>query len=75
MNILEAIKVMREGKKVKGKDWFDEYYCFYDEIINTFVLYDLEFDNLKELTIEEFTDLEGYHSVEELEKLEYEIVE
>ena len=52
MNILEAIKVMREGKKVKGKTWHEGYYCFYDKIINTFVLYDLEFDNLKELTIE-----------------------
>ncbi len=75
MNILEAIKVMREGKKVKGKTWHEGYYCFYDKIINIFVLYDLEFDNLKELTIEEFTDLDGYHLVEELEKLEYEIVE
>lgn len=75
MNVLEAIAAMREGKKVKGKEWFDGYYCFYDKDLNDFFLYEPEDEHWRELTIEEFTDLYFFHSVERLETLEYEIVE
>lgn len=75
MNILEAITAMREGKKVKGKDWFGRYYCFYDKDLKDFFLYEPEDGRWKELTVEEFTDLYSFNSIEKLEALEYEIVE
>lgn len=75
MNILEAIAAMREGKKVKGKEWFDGYYCFYDNEDDNFFLNDPETEYIKVLTVEEFTDLFSFNSVEKLESLEYEIYE
>lgn len=75
MNVLEAIAAMREGKKVKGKEWYDGYYCFYNKELKDFFLYEPENGNWKELTVEEFTDLYSFNSVEKLEFLEYEIVE
>ena len=75
MNILEAIAVMREGKKVKGKEWFDGYYCFYDNEDDNFFLNDPKTEYIKVLTVEEFTDLFSFNSVEKLESLEYEIYE